>query len=133
MQRSNTNPPDASLSPDEVVGQTLEDILVSTEPLVGDELPGVGRPRYCDVVLLLGGGVRCWLLGDQLEIWSSSASLAPLNPSHFGIEPNTSFRGCRVTGVSSDDEGDLIFELDDAATLQVVTDHGTQILLAPKR
>lgn len=38
-----------------------------------------------------------------------------------------------VTKVSSADDGDLLIELDGRTTLQVVTDHGTQILLSAVR
>lgn len=124
---------DHALSPDDLVGRTLEDLLVSKVPLGGEELAGLGRPLFYDVVLLLAGGVRCWLHGDQLEPWNSGPSLEPLDTSHFGIDPSPTFRGCMVTKVSSADDGDLLIELDGRTTLQVVTDHGTQILLSAVR
>jgi len=106
---------------------------VSKAPLAGEALPGLARPLYYDVVLVLEGGMRCILLGDQLERWRTSDAFEPLDPALFGIDPGLVFRGCTITKVSSDDDGDLILELDARATLQVVTDYGTRILLSEAR
>jgi len=120
------------VGPDELVGRRLEDILVSRAPVVGEELPGLGQPRYHDVVLLLDGGDRYWLLGDQLEPWTRADDLEPMDPVRFEIDPALHRRGATITGVSSADEGDLVLELDGRVTLLVTADYGTRIVLVSR-
>jgi hypothetical protein len=114
---------------DWLIGRRLVDLLASVEPLVDEGLPGLERPRFYNVVLLLDGGEKFSLMGDRLEIWRETEKLRPVTAHTFQIDPGAVFRGQVVTNVSTDDVGDLIVELENQTTLQVVTNHGTRILV----
>lgn len=102
--------PDAS--PDCLVGRTLIDLLASATPTIGDALgPGLERPSYYTVVMLLDNGEQFEFLGEHIAYWERREALAPVTAETFNIDPSVRFRGQTIAAVSYDECGNLVLSL----------------------
>jgi hypothetical protein len=119
-----------NVPPSSIVGRTLVDVLASARPLSGRQIPGLERPLYYDVVLLLDSGERLSLSGSALTAWRGTGELAPVTPATFSIDPVVVFRNQAIVAVTEDDEGDLVVVLANHTTLSVRVSFGTVIDLA---